>query len=57
MLTDNTEITTKNLGKNKFQPTFNVKVYLDTKTDKIILSHITGLVTPNIPLTSYWSVS
>ena len=46
MLTDNTKITTKNWSKNKFQPTFNVKVYLQTKRDKIILSHITGLVTP-----------
>ena len=49
LLTDNTKITTKNRGKNKFQPAFNVKVYLQTKTDKIILSRsITGLLTPNI---------
>lgn len=49
LLTDNTKITTKNLGKNKFQPAFNVKVYLQTKTDKIILSRsIRGLPTPNI---------
>ena len=47
LLTDNTQITTKNWSKNKFQPTFNVKVYLTTKTDKIILSqHITDLLTP-----------
>ena len=45
----NTKITTKNRDKNKFQPAFNVKVYLQTKTDKIILSRsITGLLTPNI---------
>ena len=50
LLTDNTEITTKNWSKNKFQPTFNVKVYLRTKRDKIILSHITGLVTPTTNL-------
>ena len=54
LLTDSTKITTKNRGKNKFQPAFNVKVYLQTKTDKIILSRsITGLLTPNIFFTGF----